>query len=103
MGEQALAGGTRIDPAAIYTVVAAGAAVGFGETFIRGEIREGRLVARRVGKRVLRIKGTDLQTWYDGWITITESTASCEPPKDGSQSGATEQITESALASVTRG
>lgn len=35
----------------------------------------------------MRIKGSDLQTWFDVQPTGLDDTASCQPRKDGSPSG----------------
>ena len=51
-------------------------AVEMGETFMRGEIREGRLRAHRLGKRVLKVKGSDLQAWFDAQQIPSANTAS---------------------------
>jgi hypothetical protein len=97
-----MSGVMKIDPDAIYTLKAAQEAVGFGETFMRREIKQKRLVARRMGKRVLRIKGKDLQAWFEDWATTTENMDSCEPETDGKPSGPEKTVSERALASVTR-
>ena len=95
-------GSSKIDRDAIYSVAGACAAVGVGETFIRREIKQKRLVARRLGAKVLRIKGEDLQAWLDDWTTTTASMASCEQGRDGSQSGQEKTASERALASAIR-
>lgn len=89
-----------IDVAAIYTVAEAAKAIAMSETFIREQIKIGALPAHRLGKRVLKIKGSDLQQWFDEQRIPSADTGSCPPSKDGSPSGiktAAERGTASAL------
>jgi hypothetical protein len=101
MSEAAAIAPTKIDPDGIYDVVGAGQAVGVSEKFIRREITAERLVARRLGVKILRIKGKDLQAWFDAHLTPTGNTASSSPETAGERSGP-KAISQSALASVTR-
>jgi hypothetical protein len=80
----------KIDRDAIYTVATAATATGFGDKFIREAIKTQKLVARRFGPKLIKIKGADLSTWFDAQPTISESMASCPREKDGSPSGGSE-------------
>lgn len=50
----------------------AGGAAGFGETFLYGEINAGRLKARAFGRRVLKIKSSNLHEWSDSHPLVSE-------------------------------
>lgn len=78
---------TPIEPNAIYSVAEACTLVGFGETFVRKEIKADRLKARRAGKKEIKIKGTDLLAWYDQLPSASTDTAYSGPKGNGGQPG----------------
>ncbi len=90
-----------IETEAIYTPAEAAELVGVKLTFIKTQIKEGRLTAYRLGAKVLRIKGSDLLAWFDGQRIPSASTASCEPKTAGSLSGM-KTVAERGAASVSR-
>lgn len=90
-----------IETEAIYTPAEAAELVGVKLTFIKTQIKEGRLTAYRLGAKVLRIKGSDLLAWFDGQRIPSASMGSCEPSRDGLPSG-TKAVAERAAGSVSR-
>lgn len=92
---------TRIDTTAIYTVAEAADAIGMSVTFVRKRIKSGEMSAHRLGATI-RIKGSDLQSWFDGLRIPSGATGSCPPEMDGSRTG-TREIADAALASAFRG
>lgn len=54
----------KSDPRIAYSVNEAAKAAGIGLTKLREEIRAGRLVARKLGKRTL-VNSQDLLTWSE--------------------------------------
>ena len=73
----------------IYSVAGACEATGFGETFLRGQIKTGRLKARPFGARLLKIKGQDLAEWFDAQPLLSEITPSSKEDEntDGKSAG----------------
>lgn len=89
-----------IDVNEIYDVTGASKAAKMPEHIIRAAIKENALPARKFGPRTTRIKGKDLQAWYDGHPLVTGNTPSSEEASemDGSSNG-DQDLIESAVAS----
>lgn len=77
----------RIDPTLIYDVKTAAEAIGVGPARIRLAIRNNELRAYTPGRRTKKIKGSDLQSWFDGLPTQSANTGSCPQRTGGSHSG----------------
>jgi excisionase family DNA binding protein len=71
----------------IYTVAKAAEAVDVSVSFLRKQIKSGKLKASRLGTKVLKIKGTELERWFDEQELPSASTGSCRASEDGSRSG----------------
>lgn len=91
-----------INPEAIYSLAGACEAVGFGETFMRREIKTGKLNAKRAGNRIIKIKGKDLQEWFDALPSASTVTGSCgaESGMDGTSDGQMQRVGQRALTSA---
>src|SRR5690606_4088128 len=98
---------TRIDVNAIYDVHGAAAAIGMSETFIRRQMSKGALKFHRLGKKNIKIKGSDLQKWFDAQLIVSDDMDSCPQKKAGSPSGTKtippESVVENAIASALSG
>lgn len=92
---------SKIDVNAIYDVRSAAAAVGMGQTFLRAQIKSGALIHYRLGKKNIKIKGRDLQQWFDAQQIELESTGSCPQKKDGWRSGMSQEKESSLVESAT--
>lgn len=95
---------TVINPDAIYSFKAAREAVGFGETFLRKEIKEGRLQAKKAGGRIVKIKGEDIIKWFNALPSASDDTPSSgeEDRTDGRPSGPEKTAEERGLTSALR-
>ena len=92
----------EINPKAIYGFAEARKLVGFGETFFRTEIAAGRLPAKRAGKRLIKIKGEDLQKWFDALPSASKAIDLCgqDLSTDGKQGGQSQTAETRALTSA---
>lgn len=92
-------GMTGIDPRRIYSVVQAAHAAAVSETKLRQAIRASELPAHALGPRSTRIKGADLQTWFDAHLLKSEPTPFLETMVGGS-GGNQITVQKSAFAST---
>lgn len=89
-----------IDVDEIYNVAGAAKAARMPEHILREAIKASVLPARKFGPRTTRIKGKDLQKWYDEHPLLTDNTPSSEEESEtGGSSSGDQELIESAVAS----